>query len=199
MRVPVAALLAYGATTQLSVGEQFLATTAGGLIALAAHGGKTATRVAVTPSPEPFSNIALSLGEDALAVFLMWLATQHPWPSLLFILPLLLVYEGGVIFLDGPRGEQIRNGADAFLRWLLEASGLQQFFWAPVLLVIGLPYRKRFGGDFTLGTVVPYVLQNTPCEVILLREAVATSEERRSRGVEPAQIAPPSAAVVSRR
>jgi nucleotide-binding universal stress UspA family protein len=66
-------------------------------------------------------------------------------------------------------------------------------------LMIGLPYRKRFGGDFTLGTVVPYVLQNAPCEVILLREAVAISEERRERGIEPAQIAPPSAAVLSRR
>jgi hypothetical protein len=79
VRVPVAALLAYGATTQLSVGEQLVATLAGGLIALAAHGGKTAARVAVTPSPEPFSNIALSLGEDALAVFIIWLATQHPF------------------------------------------------------------------------------------------------------------------------
>lgn len=66
-------------------------------------------------------------------------------------------------------------------------------------ILVGLPYRKRFGGDFTLGTVVPYVLQNAPCEVILLREAVATSEERRQAGVEPAQIAPPSAAVASRR
>ena len=79
VRVPVAALLAYGATMQLSVGEQLVATTAGGLIALAAHGGKTAARVAVTPSPEPLSNIALSLGEDALAIFIMWLATQHPF------------------------------------------------------------------------------------------------------------------------
>src|SRR5581483_5626357 len=67
-----------------------------------------------------------------------WLATRHPWPSFLFIVPLLAVYEAGVVFLDGPRGDQVRNGADAFLRWLLEASGLQQFFWAPVLLVIGL-------------------------------------------------------------
>jgi cadmium resistance protein CadD (predicted permease) len=32
----------------------------------------------VTPSPEPISNITLSAGEDALAVFLTWLATQHP-------------------------------------------------------------------------------------------------------------------------
>ena len=57
---------------------QLLATLAGGLIALAAHGGKTAARVAVTPSPEPFSNFALSAGEDTLAVFITWLATQHP-------------------------------------------------------------------------------------------------------------------------
>ena len=79
VRVPVAALLAYGATMQLPLGEQLIATAVGGAIALAAHGGKTAARVAVTPSPEPFSNIALSLGEDAVAVVLTWLAMQHPY------------------------------------------------------------------------------------------------------------------------
>jgi hypothetical protein len=79
VRVPIAALLAYGATMQLSLGEQVAATTVGGLVALAAHSGKTAARVAVTPSPEPFSNIALSLGEDAVAVFITWLATRHPF------------------------------------------------------------------------------------------------------------------------
>ncbi len=57
VRVPVAALIAYGATSQLSPEKQLLATLAGGAIALAAHGGKTAARVAVTPSPEPVSNI----------------------------------------------------------------------------------------------------------------------------------------------
>jgi hypothetical protein len=78
VRVPVAALIAYGATTQLSPEKQLLATLAGGAIALAAHGGKTAARVAVTPSPEPISNFTLSAGEDVLAVFLTWLATHHP-------------------------------------------------------------------------------------------------------------------------
>jgi hypothetical protein len=78
IRVPVAALIAYGASSQLSPEMQLLATLAGGAIALAAHGGKTAARVAVTPSPEPVSNITLSAGEDTLAVFLTWLATQHP-------------------------------------------------------------------------------------------------------------------------
>ena len=78
VRVPVAALIAYGATSQLSAEKQLLAALAGGAIALAAHGGKTAARVAVTPSPEPVSNFALSATEDTLAVFLTWLATQHP-------------------------------------------------------------------------------------------------------------------------
>jgi uncharacterized protein DUF4126 len=78
VRVPVAALIAYGATSQLPPGEQLLGALAGGAIALAAHSGKTAVRAAVTPSPEPVSNISLSLGEDALAIFLTWLATQHP-------------------------------------------------------------------------------------------------------------------------
>jgi hypothetical protein len=78
VRVPAAALIAYGATSQLSPEKQLLAALAGGAIALAAHGGKTAARVAVTPSPEPVSNIALSAGEDTLAVFLTWLATRHP-------------------------------------------------------------------------------------------------------------------------
>src|SRR6202142_2335078 len=78
VRIPVAALMAYGATSQLSPEKQLLATLAGGAIALAAHGGKTAARVAVTPSPEPVSNFVLSAGEDTLAVSLTWLATRPP-------------------------------------------------------------------------------------------------------------------------
>jgi len=79
VRVPVAALLAYQATRQLSPEQQLLATLLGAAVAFAAHGGKTAVRAAVTPSPEPFSNITLSLGEDVLAVALTWLATRHPY------------------------------------------------------------------------------------------------------------------------
>jgi Domain of unknown function (DUF4126) len=81
IRVPVAALLAYRATSSLTPGEQLAATVLGGLIALAAHGGKTAVRAAVTPSPEPFSNIGLSVGEDSLAIALTWLAAHHPFVS----------------------------------------------------------------------------------------------------------------------
>jgi Domain of unknown function (DUF4126) len=79
IRVPMAGLLAYQATSQLSPEKQLLATLLGAAIALAAHGGKTAARAAVTPSPEPLSNITLSVGEDILAIGLTWLATRHPY------------------------------------------------------------------------------------------------------------------------
>jgi len=79
IRVPIAGLLAFRATTQLSPEHQLLATLLGGAVALIAHGGKTAARAAVTPSPEPFSNMALSAGEDVVAIGLTWLATTHPY------------------------------------------------------------------------------------------------------------------------
>lgn len=79
IRVPVAALLAYKAASQLSPELQLLAAAAGAAISALAHTSKTAARVLVTPSPEPLSNVALSAGEDVAAVSLTWLATHHPY------------------------------------------------------------------------------------------------------------------------
>lgn len=45
------------------------------------------------------------------------------------------------------------------------------------LLVAGLPYRKRFGGEFAIGRTIPYILQNAPCAVWVVREPI--SEERQ--------------------
>jgi Domain of unknown function (DUF4126) len=81
VRIPIAALLAFGATSNLSPQMQLLSALAGAGIAFAAHGGKTAVRAAITPSPEPVSNIALSASEDVIAVFLTWFATKHPFVS----------------------------------------------------------------------------------------------------------------------
>jgi hypothetical protein len=78
IRVPIAALVAYHASSQLTPQMQVLATALGAAIALAAHSSKTAVRAAVTPSPEPVSNIALSTTEDAAAIGLTWFATHHP-------------------------------------------------------------------------------------------------------------------------
>jgi hypothetical protein len=91
VRVPVAALLAFVGTRQLTPSEQLLTTCLAAVIALAAHGGKTAVRAAVTPSPEPISNMSLSMGEDILAVSLTWLATRHPYAARAIALCFLLV------------------------------------------------------------------------------------------------------------
>ena len=91
VRVPVAALIAYAATSQMPPWQQLTATLAGSLIALAAHGGKTAARAAVLHSPEPFSNAALSLSEDAAVIFLMWFATRHPYVAAVIVLIAVVV------------------------------------------------------------------------------------------------------------
>ena len=79
VRIPIAALVAYHASSHLSPQLQIASAVLGGTIALAAHSSKTAVRAVVTPSPEPVSNIALSTTEDALAVGLTWFATHHPY------------------------------------------------------------------------------------------------------------------------
>ncbi len=79
VRVPVAGLLAFGATGGMSPGAQLASAALASAIALVAHGGKMALRATVTASPEPVSNIGLSLAEDAAAVGLTWFATRHPY------------------------------------------------------------------------------------------------------------------------
>ena len=56
-----------------------------------------AARAAVTPSPEPFSNIALSLTGDGMAVILTWLSTWKPYVAagiavVLVVIALVLIY-----------------------------------------------------------------------------------------------------------
>jgi nucleotide-binding universal stress UspA family protein len=40
------------------------------------------------------------------------------------------------------------------------------------LLVVGLAYRTKFGGDFAVGRTIPYVLKNAPCAVWVVREPI---------------------------
>jgi hypothetical protein len=63
-----------------------------GGVALASHSSKAATRLFVNHSPEPFTNIALSLVEDALVPAGIWLSLKHPYVALgivLFVLALM--------------------------------------------------------------------------------------------------------------
>lgn len=93
VRIPVGALLAYayagGGPGDLPA--QILAGGAGGATAFAAHIAKTAARAAVTPYPEPVTNIALSLAEDAFTVFIVWFATEHPYLAAAIVITLLVI------------------------------------------------------------------------------------------------------------
>ncbi len=40
------------------------------------------------------------------------------------------------------------------------------------LVICGLPFRRRFGGDFAIGQTIPYILRNAPCAVWVVREAI---------------------------
>jgi hypothetical protein len=59
-----------------------------------------------------------------------WVESRRPLASLAFIAPLLIIYETGVMWLGAHQ-----NGADAFLRRLLELLGLSQHYLLPILTV----------------------------------------------------------------
>jgi hypothetical protein len=78
IRIPAGAVLAASALADFDPKVRFLALLAGGGTALSSHGAKATVRLAANTSPEPFSNIALSLVEDAVAFGSTILMVFHP-------------------------------------------------------------------------------------------------------------------------
>jgi hypothetical protein len=54
---------------------------------------------------------------------------------MLFVLPLLVAYEVGVLAMGLDQPELLRNGADVWLRWALSSVGLRHLLWAPGILL----------------------------------------------------------------
>ncbi|WP_310566108.1 DUF4126 domain-containing protein [Hydrogenophaga sp.] len=78
IRIPAGAALAAGALGADSSTMAIVGALLGGSLAATAQAAKTTTRAAINTSPEPFSNIAMSLVEDGLVVGIVWLATNEP-------------------------------------------------------------------------------------------------------------------------
>jgi hypothetical protein len=95
VRPAAGALLACGIVGNVDPQWQVIAALTGGRIALTSHTAKASTRAAVNVSPEPFSNWALSISEDVLAISLVWFATTHP--VIAIILALLLILIAGLL------------------------------------------------------------------------------------------------------
>jgi hypothetical protein len=96
IRPPAAAVLSYSAFAGGSVPEEWKlgAALLAGSVALTSHGAKASTRAAANASPEPVSNWILSLLEDGLAVFLAWMAAEHPvlTAAIVVVLVILAVF-----------------------------------------------------------------------------------------------------------
>jgi hypothetical protein len=67
-----------------------------------------------------------------------WSATKHPWACVLFVLPLLAIYEIGLYVNGNAAPDMLRNGADAWLRAALSEVGISPVYGAPCLLVVVL-------------------------------------------------------------
>src|SRR5882757_4528465 len=89
IRPPAAALLTFAAAGGAPPEWQWGAALLAGGVALTSHGTKASVRAAINTSPEPFSNWALSFGEDLLAVWLTWMATAHPVATTIIVIALL--------------------------------------------------------------------------------------------------------------
>lgn len=78
IRIPAGAVLAASAFAHFDPSVRIAALLIGGGVALGSHGAKATVRLAANTSPEPFSNIALSLFEDALTFGSTLLMAFHP-------------------------------------------------------------------------------------------------------------------------
>ena len=75
---PAGAILAARALGDMNPALELAAMLAGGSIALAAHGAKATTRLAINASPEPFTNWAASVTEDVAVLGGIWMIFNHP-------------------------------------------------------------------------------------------------------------------------
>lgn len=91
IRPPAAAVLAYSAFGSVPEEWKLGAALLAGGVALTSHGAKATARAAANTSPEPVSNWALSIVEDGLSVFLVWMAAEHPLLTAAIVVVLVVV------------------------------------------------------------------------------------------------------------
>lgn len=96
IRIPAGAALAAGALGADGAAMAWIAALLGGGLAATSHAAKMTTRAAVNTSPEPFSNVAVSLLEDGFVLFMLWLSATHP---ALFALALVLTLALAVVLM----------------------------------------------------------------------------------------------------
>jgi uncharacterized membrane protein len=92
IRVPAGAVMASAAFSHADPAVRIIALLVGGGVAFSSHGTKAAVRATANLSPEPFSNIALSLAEDAVAVGSSFLVAWFPVVMLVIVILFLAAF-----------------------------------------------------------------------------------------------------------
>jgi hypothetical protein len=90
IRIPIGAMLAWGAMGDAAPDVQMAAAILGGAIAGGTHLAKMGTRAAINTSPEPFSNWTMSFSEDGILVAGLWLVFRHPLVFLILLAAFLV-------------------------------------------------------------------------------------------------------------
>ncbi|MDO8789911.1 MAG: DUF4126 domain-containing protein [Sulfuritalea sp.] len=88
IRIPAGAALAAMVFGGQGIEWQTAMALLGGTLAAGTHFTKAGTRAMINASPEPFTNIAASFGEDFVALTGLWLMFAHPWLMLALLLML---------------------------------------------------------------------------------------------------------------
>jgi len=114
IRIPAGAVLAATAFGDFDRGVQAAALLLGGGLAFSAHGTKASARAAINLSPEPVSNIVVSLIEDVVAIVSILLSVFLPLVLIIF----LVVFVALSIYML-PRMVRVLRGAKTHLRGVL--------------------------------------------------------------------------------
>lgn len=91
LRIPAGAALAAGMLGDTGEGVAMAAAIIGGTLTAGTHFGKAGTRAAVNTSPEPFSNIGVSLVEDTAVAGGLALAVANPLVFLILLVVLIVL------------------------------------------------------------------------------------------------------------
>ncbi|CAN5807241.1 DUF4126 domain-containing protein [soil metagenome] len=111
IRIPAGAVLAATAFGDFDRSVQVVALLLGGGLALSAHGTKATARAAINLSPEPVSNVVVSLAEDVVAFSTILLSVFLPLVTIVFLVTFLALS----IYI-APRMIRVLRGAISRLR-----------------------------------------------------------------------------------
>lgn len=136
-------------------------------------------------------------GESAIFVSVepghdYWSRTREPLVCLVFLAPLLIVYEVGVFWMASGKSDALRNGADLWMRAGLDTFGMNHPLVPPLLIVAGLMAWHLGGGYYW--RVLPDTLAGMLAESLLFAFALvvvgqATDLVFQRMGAGPAALA----------